>query len=384
MVYNCVIVQIVKGILIPAAFGILLTLSLVELVTYKGVVGNYLKFDIWMWIVGFLLLLALWRSKKPSLSKWWLVTINNQFILPITTLLATITFGLESYTYTNFVFSTLRINHFVFIDVLILSFFVKLITSTKEEIKQKWPLFILAGFLLVNFFLSNYFYATFAQMSLNASGVDDDNFMEWLQVLLLVLGSFLSFWMAYVSKQKKLLMALYVGAAIIFLLLAGEEISWGQRLLTLALSNNANNYQGELNLHNQKGFNELTAFLYYLIFAYAVVSLLMRRYAQKKHWISLKNKEIWSIFTFRLNEILYLLPTFIFNPYADRTLTPLFPPVLDIYRNLGIIPDFFQTLSFLAHWRETFEVLFYAALVLHFFTIYLEFHRKPAQKNSLL
>src|SRR5690606_25808496 len=111
----------------------------------------------------------------------------------------------------------------------------------------------------------------------------------------------------------------------------------------------------EVNLHNKQGFNELFAVLYYVIFLYAFISYVIRRYLEKKNYITHKQAIWWDIFTFKGIEVLYFLPTFIFNPYMDRSLSSSLPTVLDIYNNAGLIPNFFQTLRFLANWRETFE-----------------------------
>lgn len=356
-------------VLITLSYLLLFVLALVELIKYQGVVRNYLHVEYWLLLGAFLAGVLIWRITQKRVDQtWWLLKVNNTVVLPATAFAAVVTFGLESYTYANFVFSTFKINHLIFVDLILLSFLFKVVTATSAELKKWGQLYLLIGFLLICFFIYTYYYPLFAQISLNASGLDDDNLMEWLQILVLGIGVITSALLAKKAKQLPL-RVLYILAALFFFVLAGEEISWGERLLSLNFSADANNYQNEFNFHNQSGVNEITALFYYIAFLYAALSWGVRKWVEKKGSIAKKYQSYWNLFTFRGVEVLYLLPTFIFNPYADRTLFPPIPPTLNIYASLGLIPDFYKTLSFLAAWRETFEVLFYLALVLHFWNI---------------
>lgn len=89
----------------------------------------------------------------------------------------------------------------------------------------------------------------------------DDGPIEWLQVLALVVAAITSSLAAWRSGRRA--GAVQTGAwvllAVACVLQTGEEISWGQRLLSgvanPALQNL--NVQGETNLHNLKGVNSL-------------------------------------------------------------------------------------------------------------------------------
>jgi hypothetical protein len=83
---------------------------------------------------------------------------------------------------------------------------------------------------------------------------DEDTWMEYGQVLLLVLGSLAGGWLAR-SLWKDRRRAWALGCLVLTLALfwaAGEEISWGQRLLHLRTPAwfEAHNVQQEINLHN--------------------------------------------------------------------------------------------------------------------------------------
>ena len=89
----------------------------------------------------------------------------------------------------------------------------------------------------------------------------DDGPVEWLQVLALVVAALASTIAAWRGRRhaRPVQVCGWLLLALACLLLAGEEISWGQRLLS-GVSNPALqglNVQGETNLHNIKGVNSL-------------------------------------------------------------------------------------------------------------------------------
>jgi len=93
----------------------------------------------------------------------------------------------------------------------------------------------------------------------------EDGLLESLQAISYLLASLV---FLYVCKKKGFKNVWYWGLAILFFLLAGEEISWGQRIFNLStpeLLTNIN-VQKELNIHNTKGLNDYVRALGLLIF----------------------------------------------------------------------------------------------------------------------
>jgi hypothetical protein len=82
----------------------------------------------------------------------------------------------------------------------------------------------------------------------------EDGIVEWLTVLGLLLGAFVAFKRVVTLRHKKgvvfLVASFLLGLVLIFG--AGEEISWGQRILGLKSPEyfKEHNAQGETNLHN--------------------------------------------------------------------------------------------------------------------------------------
>ena len=82
----------------------------------------------------------------------------------------------------------------------------------------------------------------------------EDGFIEWLTVVALLATMIVCLRRAWQLKQraKPLFMAMTILFGLAFLFGAGEEISWGQRLLNLESPAffKENNAQGETNFHN--------------------------------------------------------------------------------------------------------------------------------------
>lgn len=354
------------------AYAGVLTMIGVELLKYPGVIGNYFYFDLWQWIAIYLSLTLIYRLLiQPDQSKWTLVELNKKYIMPAAVVAALALFLLDSFTHANYIFATLRLNHLALTELLGLSFFFTLITSTQKQLYKYYPTFVFFSFLLVCFFLQNYFRETFNQISLNRDGTYDNNFMEWLQVVILLGGVLVTALLALGKNKQWLLRGAYLLAAIVFIFLAGEETSWFEGRLPFVYPDLEANYQAEFNVHNLEGVNEIFIYLYVLAFVYATGSWLFRKWATKQTWSKTIDSDWWNLFCFRGQEVIYFIPTLIFNPYGDRALYSGGPSILNLYDKWGLIPDFFDTLHFLSLWRETFEVLFYLGLVIHFGRIYL-------------
>ncbi len=82
----------------------------------------------------------------------------------------------------------------------------------------------------------------------------EDRFFEISQVVVLLAGSGLSAWFGrdFWKKEKRKLAGLFFIFALGFFFVAGEEISWGQRIAEIEPSAKIQeiNYQGEYTLHN--------------------------------------------------------------------------------------------------------------------------------------
>ena len=93
--------------------------------------------------------------------------------------------------------------------------------------------------------------------------VDEDRVIEWTQFFAILLASFTFILAARQVRRtgRRRLMVLFLLVGVGAFVVAGEEISWGQRLLGLSTPDplKAINHQGETNIHNisslQRVFN---------------------------------------------------------------------------------------------------------------------------------
>ena len=80
----------------------------------------------------------------------------------------------------------------------------------------------------------------------------EDGPLEWLQFIQYLISSILALLIFSKSDNKRNLNSLiWLGFSFLFFLIAGEEISWGERITGLSLSTITEiNIQGETNFHN--------------------------------------------------------------------------------------------------------------------------------------
>ena len=85
----------------------------------------------------------------------------------------------------------------------------------------------------------------------------EDGPLEWIQFIQYLFSSFLAFLIFIRIKRKKALNSLiWLIFGITCFLIAGEEISWGERITGIGLSSIAEiNIQGETNFHNLPFFH---------------------------------------------------------------------------------------------------------------------------------
>jgi hypothetical protein len=344
--------------------------SLVEFIRYPGILENYFLplGTLTLFAVVALFFLAVVRKSPDASSPEWLSTLNRRVLLPSSVLLYLALVITEFFTTQNFIFSTFGLFPGALVSWFTVSLTFDLTTCYAKHRQKHWQLYLFFSLLSAAVALSTFQPELFKTLSLNASGADDDNFMEWLQVAVLASGVILSV-RGFFQAHTKLLRLLTVGFLLVFCLLIGEEISWGERILQLGPRMGQGNYQNELNLHNAHGLNELTMLLYFIAFLYAAGS-----WAFSRWWSKNRGKELsfwWQLLTVRGATVLFFLPSALFNPYADRSIYEGGPTVLDLYYRLGVIPDVLSAVSLLSLWRETFEVFFYLGLVLHFVNFFL-------------
>lgn len=251
----------------------------------------------------------------------------------------------ESLTYSNFVFSHI---HYDPRGLMLLSFFglgIYAATLTKEAFKKNFgtSITLLGVFAMHVVFLKWYDYELYNHLS------GEDKFFENLTVFIYLLGAmfFIKTARRLWSMKRKMLVTWLVFTyvllgAIGYTGIAGEEISWGQRLLHFDTPQEykENNSQGEFNLHNnEKIFNKIYI-IYGSISTYVILSALAYMAFNKRFP---KKHTLWfRMLSFRWYHIAYFVPTLIYVSYRL----------------------YFQTSAFDV-WEESTEVIFALGMMLY-------------------
>ncbi len=107
--------------------------------------------------------------------------------------------------------------------------------------------------------------------------VKEDHLIEWLQFWVLFVGGVLSLvkaWLSFNSAKRNWLFILFfLGAGLVFIFVAGDEIAWGQRVLGLSVSEEVQliNRQGEYTVHNLYAVEWAVAYMYGILSGFGIV-----------------------------------------------------------------------------------------------------------------
>lgn len=185
-------------------------------------------------------------SKQNSL--FW--QVHNYLLLPMLMIIAAIFLGLELYHYNTYVQEIFGFNISRIVYLPLAAGMTFLVTRPKIFYQRHWRrlIFITPGVLFVIaalIYVRNNFIFRWL--------VAEDSIVEYAQFLLLMGSAVLASLSAKIWFVKnKLISFILLMAAFLLALVAAEEISWGQRLLSFDTPAEfaARNTQGELTLHN--------------------------------------------------------------------------------------------------------------------------------------
>ena len=133
-----------------------------------------------------------------------------------------------------------------------------------KEIKTPWGkiipevnLFPIYYLLFIYFFV---YILPYGKFFIGISWFDwlrsEDGPLEWIQFVEYALSSLLAFLIFFRSKKKDVNTFIWLLIAFLSFLIAGEEISWGERITGIGINSIANlNVQGETNFHNLPFFH---------------------------------------------------------------------------------------------------------------------------------
>ncbi len=245
----------------------LLILASLVISSYKNTnaIVSILHFDPRALPFLFFALLLFFKFKKIYLSSV-IHKINNYIILPLSMLVVLVMGVLDTFLFPNYSFSVTNFHFDSLSYIVLFSFLIALTTLREKVLKKNWKQFILlSGFLLIVVAIHISMWPADVFKKISA----EDNIIENTQFFVLISSSVVSFILSYALFKRRVksfsLLFLAVGIALFFV--AGDEISWGQRLLGIAtpVIISSENSQGEITFHNVKSVGGFIPYTYTLI-----------------------------------------------------------------------------------------------------------------------
>jgi len=272
-------------------------LLLIDSFFYPGFLAKHFLLDTRVIMVSSVLFLSLnqYFWKYPLQKKWR--QINTLVLLPVTFLLILAATLGEFYKNPNFFYSLIHLNPFHLSYVLIFSWMVSFIYPLEKKITRKALIFSGAGIVfLIAMLLRSRGYWYFKMLVRGENS--DDTVVEYVQFLFYFLSSFAAAGTSFILaklKKPKIIWVLYLLGALGLFMIAGEEISWGQRIFGLETPEFylEHNTQKEINLHNNIAvfgyvYRAYVLLSFYCAFAWINRLLIPRKIKKKiKDWLEL-------------------------------------------------------------------------------------------------
>jgi hypothetical protein len=177
----------------------------------------------------------------------------------------------------------------------------------------------------------------------------EDNLIEWLQVLAYTSSSVLAFLLSLrFRKFSKIMFVIFLLLSFGFLFVAGEEISWGQRLFNIEADGIFDgeteipflerNVQSETNLHNFGVIHSKVGYMYLGIGAYGIFSWFIACILTKVIKLKKETKKYLRYFTVPPYLFLYFFATAInLKVISRRGIGPQEYEIAELILSLGIL-----------------------------------------------
>lgn len=196
----------------------------------------------------------------------WCIKLNNYLIFPATALIFIPIALINGLTYQYFAFNTFGMNLENFKYLFYISGFVLMANIKADWLKTNSQKLLYFGGIL---YLNTLTLLEIFNSSLYDSLIKEDGILENIQLVSYLAGFILALLCAFylLRNSKKLQSLFFLFMAIGLFFIAGEEISWGQRIFNIQTPQELAriNYQQELTIHNVETFQEKIDYIYMLI-----------------------------------------------------------------------------------------------------------------------
>jgi hypothetical protein len=321
--------------------GSLMTL-LVDSYKNSETIAKYLFVNSTIIFVAFLFVNAWIRMKSNYQVPCFLLHFNSRVILPVSSVLAIGLSIWDSATPTNYIYGRFEINYEKLFYLALWSITFMFIWKSNLWWKRNWKKFIFLSapfcflvFLIIRIWPFDFF--------LNM--VLEDHFVENTQFFVILFASPLAVITARLLWSKnRLLSTIYILLGLTSIFIAGDEISWGQRILHFQTPSNisVHNNQNEFTVHNLDEFAKYTWGGYLTLSIYGSFSWLLFKTLPKKwkYYLSYLSPP-WFVSSF-------FILSFIYNLFSNPT-TP----------------------TYIREWSEPSELIMYGGIFLFFLSSYI-------------
>ena len=244
---------------------------------YPGALLRYAGIDSKIILFAFVLFIYTVRIFHTKLLPEGTTRFNRRFIFPSLLGVALVFIVLENINYETYVLGIFGFHYEQFLMLLGLSGFL---IYMQVDVK-KWPLYQKIFYFAAPLYLFLMIVIHFNDEELFFLLTQEDHIIEYLQFFTFAIAGIIALLIVNIIGKKDIKLSLFhliLGLALLFV--AGEEISWGQRLIGLETPQSLAdiNYQYELTLHNIRPIQRVMHFVYMAIGLWGVAGRLILRH----------------------------------------------------------------------------------------------------------
>lgn len=287
----------------------------------------------------------MFRIKLPVVVE----NLNTYLIIPLSLIACVVLPFIDYFTYTNFSYSRLFINYQQVSFIALGSILVSILNSDLSWLKSHIKFLI---FLSAPIFIFSLLVVRLWPNDVFMRIVKEDSLIENAQFLVLIAAAIFAFFNSLkLFHIGKIVAGLYLIASLGLFFVAGDEISWGQRLFRINTPAGFfdSNAQGETNIHNLSAVNNLNGIFYILVGLFGSFSWLVIP--------GLSDRKFWS----------YLSPPWFLSSFFFAGLLYNFAAVVLMFGSLG-------------EWSEVAELMLYTGTFLFFAQTLLISKKTKAKK----
>lgn len=343
---------------IIAVYATLLLFPAAEVFLYPGITINKIGISPYMLALAGAAFSIVIRCITPK-KIWKSIGVWSLYVIAPCIIIACLAIRyLEVFTYPNFVFTHLGIDmkqaELFSLYIILMALPYIDIEYIKKHIK--------ITFLVLSVYLYHLLLLSWSHPDIYIAIKKEDSLIEYLTFFAFLIASFVCLlnlkWIKslQLSKpQKNILIAITITMSLGLLVIAGEEISWGQRVVGIETPEHlaAINTQEEINLHNNRLVFQFVYDAYMLVNLYGLLSWLL--FLAFKNKVSGLGKILLRILTSRWHTFLFFIPNLVYVLLMDHYISSFslqWEELTELYLACGILAIVILNVLYLKNGKE--------------------------------